>query len=613
MVLLALVLLLSPALVLYFWERVGMRGKLQKTQHRLSEILKEADIHRLASENASDGLLIQDMRGRIVWCNPAYCRIHGRTSEEMLGRHPREFAPPPEHRPPKDVIDAFRFNTNDPGYAKLQLFENQHKDGHLFWNQISVSFKTLRNGREYAIAVCRDITEQIEQEKALRTLSLELEHEASHDSLTGVPNRAAFMSFFENMLNNTDHPHVGLLHIDMDDFKSINDTHGHSAGDAVLIHAAAAVRSHIRSSDLVARVGGDEFVVVCLGINRHDQLQQLANDLIDVISEPFEWTNRTLQSEASIGAVLSSRGANGTENLLVQADFALYEAKGAGRNRVALYDEYMHERHNYLNRRSAELIDVVDTDALKYFFQPTMDLATGAVIGFETLVRWEHPIDGIIPPDHFLPLAKDLGLMGALDLLSMTAALKEKRRLTLAGFPDIKMAFNASPELLTHPEFINRLIWGVEAGNIHRSDITIEVLETTNFGEVQETSSHAAIIGDLRSAGFNVHLDDFGVGFAGLSHLATLDVTGVKVDRSLVKDILTDPVSQKIVRKIIELSNDLGLCVIAEGVEDQDTAAELGNMGCNVIQGYWLSRPLPQDCVDDWLRQHIQSNAARSA
>jgi EAL domain-containing protein (putative c-di-GMP-specific phosphodiesterase class I) len=203
--------------------------------------------------------------------------------------------------------------------------------------------------------------------------------------------------------------------------------------------------------------------------------------------------------------------------------------------------------------------------------------------------------------------------MGDLDLLSMTAALKEKRRLSLAGFPDINIAFNASPELLAHPEFINRLIWGVEAGGINRGDITIEILESTDFGNVNEPKSHAAIISDLRAAGFQVHLDDFGVGFAGLSHLATLDVTGVIVDRSLIKEILTDETSEKIVRKIIELSNDLGLCIISEGVEYQNTADALQNMGCKVIQGYWLSRPLPHEDLLKWLTDYRQSQLPRRA
>jgi diguanylate cyclase (GGDEF)-like protein len=281
------------------------------------------------------------------------------------------------------------------------------------------------------------------------------------------------MSFIDKALNQAGPNPVGLLHIDLDNFKNMNDTHGHSAGDAVLVHAAGVVRDTIKRSDLVARVGGDEFVVVCLGMTTLNELAHLANEMIELISEPFEWNNRTLQGGTSIGAVMSQSGSTDADELLVNADLALYEAKRDGRNQVALYDNAMHDHHGYLMRRSANLIDIVDTDELSYYFQSTMDLLSGDVLGFATLVRWEHKTEGVIPPNHFLPLAKDLGLLGTLDLSSMAAALKEKQRLSLAGFPDINIAFNAFPELLAHPEVINRLIWGGEAGGINRGDITI--------------------------------------------------------------------------------------------------------------------------------------------
>ncbi len=194
--------------------------------------------------------------------------------------------------------------------------------------------------------------------------------------------------------------------------------------------------------------------------------------------------------------------------------------------------------------------------------------------------------------------------MGALDLWSMTAALQQKRLLDRSGLGHIGIAFNASPSLLSHPEFINRLVWSVEAGEIERAQVTIEVLENTAFGDTSQASSHAAVIRDLFHAGFKVQLDDFGIGFAGLAHLARLDVTGIKIDRTLVKDIMTDEANHKIVRKIVELANDLGLDVIGEGVEDAQTADALYKMGCRTIQGYWIAKPRPTEGLTDWLTDH---------
>lgn len=604
---------LSLAVVVRFWDSGGVRGRMHNNQSDLLEDLKEADIHRLAIENASDGLLIQDMRGHVLWCNPAYCSIHGYSFAEIVGRNPLEFVLPPARTPSAKTIANFRYDPHDVSHTKLSVHENQHKDGHLFWNQLNLSFKTLPDGREYVIMVCRDITGQVEQTQELRRARELLTIQANHDSLTGVSNRAAFLSFFENAFEKRGGDHVGLLHIDLDKFKAVNDTHGHSAGDAVLVHTAASLSNHIREGDIVARVGGDEFVVVCPGIQSLEALGQLAEDMSAAICKPFEWTNCIIQTGASIGAVISSDASRDTEDLLVQADFALYEAKRNGRNQVAQYDTAMHERHARVLRRSTELADAVDTGNIDYYFQPKMDLSTRTVTGFETLARWHHPTEGMVPPDQFLPLAKELGLMGSLDLLSMTAALEQKARLTKAGYRDMRFAFNASPELLAHPDFINRLVWGVEAGGIDRRDIIVEVLETTDFGDTMDKNSYAAIIRDLHHAGFEVYLDDFGIGFAGLSHLAKLDVTGVKIDRSLIKEILTDPTSEKIVRKIVELGLDLGLTVIAEGVEDARTADCLTEMGCSTVQGFWLSAPIPSGDLEGWLACHLNENQARRA
>lgn len=599
--LLATVLILSPLLWHLMRENAMYQEFLHTARNEVADTLRLADNYRMACEHASDGLVIQDMTGKVLWTNPAYCRILGLEPGDVIGRNPLEFALPPSKTPPPDEIAAFRYDPNDPAHQRLQLFKNQHSNGHQFWNQISVSFRKAADGRDSAILVCRDVTEQVERQKNLEEISAKLEHQASHDDLTGVANRASFLSFVSNAIGNNKTATIGLLHIDLDNFKDVNDTHGHSAGDAVLCHAASVIQQAIRPSDLVARVGGDEFVVVCPDSPDLTFLDQLANALLREIASPFSWSNRNLQIEASIGAALSDDALTDPEDLLVHADFALYEAKRAGRNQVALYDEKLHDLHAFRTRRASELAIAIKTGRLEYAFQPTMELATGQVEGLECLVRWNHPDEGMIPPDEFLPMVKDLGLMAQLDMLSMGAALRQKKKLNLAGFNDLKVAFNASPELLGHPDFLNRLVWGVEAEDIRRDHVTIEVLETTEFGSAVEKSTHAAIIRELREAGFRVHLDDFGIGFAGLSHLAMLDVSGVKIDRGLITDFIHNETSKKIVRRIIDLSNDLGLTVIAEGVEDWRTANALHQMGCGIIQGYWLSRPLPANTLPDFL------------
>ncbi len=606
----ALLLILAPLTLSLSREVREASDNLREMQHEMARVLAQLERFRITSERASDGIILQDMSGRILWCNSAYSEIHRRPKDDIIGKNPLDFALPERLQLTKEERAAHDFEITD---GTVQRFINRRATGEEFWIELSSSFHCGRDGRKYAIVVCRDITERVDQETQLQKMTAELEHEATHDHLTGVPNRAAFLTFVEKVIADGQAASLGLLHIDLDHFKEINDTYGHRAGDTVLRKTAAAIQGAIRKSDLVARIGGDEFVVVCAGSTDLRFLSEVAHRLHDAITQPVKAGDRTLTIEASIGAAQSSGPKCDGTKLLAQADFALYEAKASGRNAVALYDATLHKRHSAEIEMGRALVEAVDTDALDYVFQPFLDLHTGEIAGFETLVRWTHPDHGFLPPEQFLPLAETLGLMGQLDMLSMTAALQKKKELDEMGYDYIGVTFNASPQLLSHPEFINRLVWGVEISGIPRRDITIEILENTDFGDLSAETSHANLISDLARAGFHVHLDDFGVGFAGLSHLASLNITGVKIDRSLITNVLTDEVSLKIVRKIIELSQDLGLRVIAEGVEDKVTADVLRDMGCSLIQGYWLSKPLPADQVMDWLAQRGDDMSTRSA
>jgi len=398
--LIAIALILTPLVWTLARDKSELGKAVSKLQQDVADTNRQAEYYRVACEHASDGMIVQDKDGLIVWCNPAYCDMHRTTAKKILGRNPLSFALPNEMRQDDATIKNKPFDLKE---GELQLCLNENSEGELFWNQISIAFRRSTDGREHSIAICRDVTEQVEREKAHQEISLRLEHEATHDGLTSVPNRAAFLSFMEYLMEGPKARTVGLLHIDLDNFKSVNDTHGHPAGDAVLVHCAMALRQSIRASDMVARIGGDEFVVVCPDTPDLASLNALCTTLVDVLSTPFEWSNRVLNTEASIGAAFSDGDKFTPEDLLLQADFALYEAKRAGRNRAALYDEDLHNRHTIEIRHSAELAGAIEMGAMDYHFQPTMDLITQQIIGMETLVRWNHPQDGIIPPDQFLP------------------------------------------------------------------------------------------------------------------------------------------------------------------------------------------------------------------
>jgi diguanylate cyclase (GGDEF)-like protein/PAS domain S-box-containing protein len=580
-----------------------VRAQLDATRRDMARQAREADYFRMAAEHANDGIVIQDMDGTVVWPNPAYCRIMGLPRTDILGRNPLAFALPARNRPDPASIRAFRYQPRDPDLHRLQLFRNVRGDGTEFWNQINVSFRRDAAGRENAILVCRDVTEQIEREERLRLATRELQVRATHDTMTGLANRTEMMRVASEALHSARRSgtRLGMLHVDLDKFKEINDTHGHAAGDSMLVHVSRLLRDSVREGDLVARVGGDEFVVVCPGLRSLDDLRGIAAALLHNARRPLLWNDRQIPAGVSVGAALSRPDTGNADMLLQQADFALYEAKRRGRGRVAVYDETLHDRQMRDQRRALELREAVEFGDLECHFQPKLDLVSGRIAGFETLMRWRHPTEGLMTPGSFLDLVGDLGLLGEADLGSMSMALDLKTRLEAAGHTGLNIAFNASTELLTHPDFVPRLVHGVEGRRIARADITIEVLETTMLGALTADSAQGRVIGDLATAGFNVVLDDFGTGHAGLAHLAWMPVTGVKIDRALVAGLLTDTTSAKITRAIIDLCHDLGLGVVAEGVETAEAAACLQAMGCRLIQGYWLSRPLGAPDVLPWL------------
>lgn len=563
----------------------------------------------------NDGLIIQTLDGRILWANPAYCRLHQRRKEDMLGLNPLSFAILPGHGPSAAEIATFRYDPADPFLARPHKRQNWRADGTAFWIEISVSFTVGRDGQTYAISVCRDITEEVAREEKLTETTRQLEYVASHDSLTGVLNRAAFSTLTSEHLANraADRGHVGLIHLDLDHFKIINDTHGHSAGDAVLLHVARALRNAIGPQDIVARIGGDEFVVVLPQVATLGDLERTAGRLRTAVAQPLDWRDRKMTCSTSIGAALSDAGICTPEDLLQRADFALYDVKRTGRGKVATYDKGLHKRYAKQMQMAADLRQAIELGDLSFVFQPIFDLRTGTIGSLETLVRWDHPTEGRQSPADFLPMAGDLGLMADLDYIAMNAALDMKQSLNRAGQTNIHVNFNASEAMLAHPEFVRRLTSGVLGRGIDPAQVAIEVLETIVFADVTENTGTARIISDLRDAGYNILLDDFGVGHAGLAHLAQLDVTGVKIDRSLIRNMPDDATSSKIVATMVDLCADLGLQVVAEGVETPAVANHLWDLGCSSLQGFWFSRPLDAGTVVNWVRRRNQTPTPRHA
>ena len=581
------------------------------------EPVGDAAYYRAISHAADAGLLVESMDGRILWANQAYADMMAMPLADIIGRNPLSFALAPEETPTDEEIAQFRHQPGPNGGPQVSIFQNVRGNGEKFWIELHFSFDFSREFGEIAILVARDISDHINRQQELSATTAKLSHLAATDNLTGLANRMHIMAKLKQALSvqEKNPGNVGLLVVDLDHFKAINDSYGHSAGDAILCKVAETLKRAIAPGDIAARIGGDEFLILCHGVSSLDEIERLGQRILALNSDTISIDDIALTCNLSIGAAISDDTSAGPEQLLKRSDFALYEAKNNGRGIIATYDSALHARYVDETELADELRDAIDNDELTFQFQPTMLLDTGEVRGFETLVRWYNPRRGQIAPVDFLPMAKTLGLMSKIDFAALEAALNLKEELNKCGYLNIKVGFNGSAELLGHPQFYSRLMSGLTKRTLRPADVVIEVLETVVFDDVTQSNPLVQTVQQLHDAGFPTLLDDFGTGHAGLTHLATLAVTGVKIDRTLTRNVLTDPTSAKIISMMYELCRDLDLGVITEGVETLDQAHALSKMGGTLIQGFWLAQAMPSYDVMHWLatREDITDPITRSA
>ncbi|WP_224813739.1 bifunctional diguanylate cyclase/phosphodiesterase [Hasllibacter sp. MH4015] len=598
--LMLIVLLATNIVVLLMKLRVtrNARLSLQEVEDTLEDVSAQEAVLREVAKHANDGLVYQDMNARILWANPAYCRTMGWELEDILGRRPQEFCFPEEVRPTAEEVENFVFDPESYEFKQLVRRLNIRKNGERFWHEFNLSLVEPRPGDRRVILVSRDVTPQVLREQELERARAELHHAAHHDALTGLNNRTAFLDATDRILSapRAQDRTMGLLYIDLDHFKAVNDTHGHGAGDRLLCHVAAAIRAMLGERDLACRMGGDEFVVACPGVTDFDTLQHVADGLLDRIRTPIPWGETTLVCNASLGIALSDGMAMTAEDLIRSADFALYEAKRPGAPNIARYDAELHSRQEAENALMEEFATCLDRDAVDFVYQPILDARTGKIRSFETLARWTRESGEVVAPDRFLPYAARLNRMADIDFAAIRATSALVADLEKRGHR-IRGAFNTSSEALAHPDFMARLEFEAREAGLSSEALVAEVLETTFFGPDTTDSLAAARINELRKQGFSVYLDDFGVGYAGLAHLGQLDVSGVKLDRSLVANVVHDRSARIITTSILRLCDELGVGTLAEGIETAEQAEFLYRHGCYRLQGFGIARPMPRDDV----------------
>ncbi len=437
-------------------------------------------------------------------------------------------------------------------------------------------------------------------------VSMEKEHQAAHDPLTDLPNRTYFRERVTQAI--ADHPDRGLavLIIDLDHFKEVNDTLGHQIGDQLLQNFARRLCSALRADDVVARLGGDEFAVLAR-TNGPDTARALAGSIHAALATPFELESLHFEIGASIGASQYPEHGDDVGNLIRKADVAMYAAK----ERRGGFEPYEPERDRHDARRLtllSELRHAIESEHLVLHYQPKADLATGRILGAEALVRWQHPVHGLLPPDDFIPLAEPTGLMGPLTQTVLAQALRQCRAWEDAGL-DLRVAVNVSVRNLYDERFVHDVDRLLRQNGVAPSSLTLEITESTMMAD---PTRPVAALSQLSMRGVHIAIDDFGTGYSSLAYLKRLPVTELKIDKSFVMGMVDDPDDATIVRSTIELARNLGLQVVAEGVEHEDVWNTLAALGCHRAQGFYLSPALPAKEFETWLSHYGARGGATS-
>ena len=502
-----------------------------------------------------------------------------------------------------DADDTARLNErlSQLNLQQIQSFAVElrlrHRDGIQVWAAVHGSlFSEIDSDAPCLILQVQDIT-------ARRQAEADLHHIAFHDALTGLPNRRRFHEHLVQALNRVGanpQRHFGLMFLDFDRFKLINDSLGHAAGDEFLVQVARRIRSHVRPTDIVARLGGDEFAILAEDLDCERYAVTLAERLLEVLRQPIQIAGTDITTSASIGITFSGMGYATPAEMLRDADTAMYKAKAGGKARYALFDTGLHTEVSHRLRLEGDLRRALAAGQLSVAYQPLFDLSSKRVTGFEALARWEHPELGTISPTAFIPVAEDAGLMVGLTDFVLRSACNQLRQWQLRHreFADLGMHVNVSGNDIAHAAFVTRVITAVTEAQLQPQHLSLELTENILMERLEAALPKLT---ELRRLGVGLSVDDFGTGYSSLRHLSSLPVNSLKIDRAFVADLQRGSNEAAVVRAIVLLGNSLGKTIIAEGIETSAQMEQLLQMGCTAGQGFHLSRPLAPALIDQLL------------
>ena len=548
--------------------------------------------------NALTGMVLLDLHGNILESNPAIQKLLGYTHEELAEKRLSSFVPASDRRKARS---AYQRMIRSGGTSLRMQHRFLGREGQVIWVDAAASLVRESEGRpSFAIAMIQDITQHKNAEVALRSQAALNAHQAQHDALTGLANRTLFYDRIASLVNprRRNDSRCAVVVVDLDGFKEINDSLGHAAGDELLVELSRRLESTLRTSDLVARLGGDEFGVLLAQIQSREDVLHAVERVKAAIETPVALQGLSLSLEASIGIASYPDDGEDVATLLRAADAAMYFAKDE-KSGSAFYDSSRIRHGTSRVTLMGELRRALEQRELVLYYQPKAILANGEVNAVEALLRWQHPERGLVPPDEFIPIAQQTGLIKPLTLYVIDAALRQCRAWLEDGLT-LAIAVNLSARNLVDGEFPNHVAGLLERWRIEPRLIEFEITESAMLNDPARTRQ---ILEQLSAMGIRLSIDDFGTGYSSLAYLKRLPVNEIKVDRSFVMNMHEDEDDATIVRSTIDLGRNLGLDVVAEGVENEQVWERLRALGCTAAQGYYLSRPVPAPELKAWLEQ----------
>jgi diguanylate cyclase (GGDEF)-like protein/PAS domain S-box-containing protein len=571
--------------------RLDAGQRMLDLQNRLSEALSQQRLTASVFTHASEGITITDVDGTILEVNNAFSRITGYSREEVLGKSSRILR---SGNHGAEFYATMWGELQRCGHWSGEIV-NRHKSGELYTEMLTINAVRDQQGvTQYYVALFSDITAQKEHESRL-------EHIAHYDALTGLPNRVLLADRLHQALNQSQRrgQPVAVAYIDLDGFKLVNDTHGHEVGDRLLMTLAARMKEIMREGDTIARLGGDEFVMVLSDLNDTKDSLPLVLRLLSAAAQPVYYGTRMLQVSASVGLSFYPQSEEvDADQLLRQADQAMYQAKLAGKNRYHIFDTEQ-DRNVRGHHESLEHIrNALGNNEFVLYYQPKVNMRSGEVTGVEALIRWQHPEQGLLKPYVFLPVVEDNPLSIELGEWTIDTALTQLETWQAAGV-NITVSVNVGASQLQQPDFTERLRDLLQAhAAVNPSDLELEVLETSALEDITHVSEVMHACGEM---GVHFSLDDFGTGYSSLTYLRRLPATQLKIDQTFVRGMLDDPEDLAILEGVLGLASAFRRQAIAEGVETVEHGQLLLQLGCELGQGYGIARPMLAEDLPDWI------------